>query len=271
MARSLILFLSILVIRISAYSQPKIDCNSKAVQDSLVEVYSKKAWMFGYNHPQWQASWDSLLAICPNVAMAYREKAIPYLKNGDYAMAFKLEDKAVEFDPKSWIAYRGFLHCIFTKNYEKALVDFDHAAKLAPKAYIMDHTYSFYRGLSFLGLEEYDQAEKAFLMDIAQQHEKNGSNDIHFNSLLYLGIVYYEMKDYKKAEKILKDCLRLYEQLPEANYYLAQTFKKTGNAAASQYFQKAKEYFQQGYKINEDNEVYTNYPKQISLSDIDNK
>ena len=271
MGRLTILFLSFLLLKVNGYSQSVVDCKSKVFQDSLVQVYSEKAWKFGYNHPQWQASWDSLLAICPDIAMAYREKAIPYLKNGDYAKAFQLEDNAVELDPESWIAYRAFLHCIFTKNYERALVDFERAEKLVPKAYIMDHTYSFYKGLSYLGLEEYDKAEQALLLDIAQQHEKSGNNDTHFNSLLYLGIVYYEMKEYFIAEKVLKDCLQLYEQLPEANYYLALTFKKTGNAMATQYLEKAKEYLQLGYKINEDNEFYANYPKQISLSDVNNK
>ncbi|HEV7380612.1 MAG TPA: hypothetical protein VGN64_12520 [Dyadobacter sp.] len=264
-----ILFLSFLLVQVTGYSQSAKDCKSKAFQDSLIQVYSEKAWKFGYNHPQWEASWDSLLAICPDVAKAYREKAIPYLKNGDYAKAFQLEDKAVELDPESWIAYRAFLHCIFTKNYEKALVDFERAETLVPKAYVMDHTYSFYKGLAYIGLEEFDKAEQALLKDIAQQHEKKGNNDTHFNSLLYLGIVYYEMKTYTKAEKALKDCLRLYEQLPEANYYLALTYKKTGNAMAKHYAEKAKEYFQLGYKINEDNESYTNYPRQIALSDIE--
>jgi tetratricopeptide (TPR) repeat protein len=271
MEKLLILFLSFLHVSAACFSQEVTRCNSNAFQDSLVEVYSKKARQFGYNHPQWEASWDSLLVICPNVSDAYREKAIPYLKSADYARAFELEDKAVELDPEKWIAYRGFLHCIFTKNYEKALADFDRAEKLVPNANIMDHTYSFYLGLSYLGLAEYAQAEQAFLKDITQQRRGNGNNDPHFNSLLYLGIVYYEIHEYGKAEKALKNCLRLYKQLPEANYYLALTFKSAGNSVASYYFEKAGEYYNLGYRLNEDNEPYANYPRQISQSDLKRK
>jgi hypothetical protein len=115
MGKLLILFLSFLLHPALSYSQLKVDCSSKAVQDSLLEVYSAKAWKFGYNHPNWEASWDSLITICPNISYAYQEKAITYLKSADYAKAFELEDKAVELDVKRWIAYRGFLHCIFTK------------------------------------------------------------------------------------------------------------------------------------------------------------
>lgn len=269
--KSLILFLNIIFITFSGYCQSPADCNSKIVQDSLLEVYSKKAWKYGYNHPQWETSWDSLIVICPNIARAYQEKAIPYLKSGDYAKAFELEDKAVELDPESWIAYRGFLHCIFTKNYQKALIDFDRAEKIVPNASVMDHTYSFFCGLSYLELGEFDKAEQSFLKDIAQQKKRGGNNDIHFNSLLYLGIVYLEMKEFDKAEKTLKDCLNYYAQLPEGNYYLGMTLKSTNNPAAKLYFEKANEYFQQGYKINEDNEAYVNYPRQISLVEIEKR
>lgn len=270
MGKSLILYLSLIFVPLFGYSQNKIDCSSKNVQDSLLELYSQKAWKLGYNHPSWITSWDSLIAICPNIAEAYREKAIPFLKSGAYSSAFELEDKAVELDPKSWIAYRGFLHCIFTKNYEKALTDFEAAEKLTPGASVMDHSYSFFTGLSYLGLANLSMAEQSFIRDIEQQRKGTG-NDVHFNSLLYLGIVRLEMKKFELAEKDLKDCIRYYAQLPEANYYLAMTLKATGNPDAEVYFNKAKQYYQQGYKINEDNEVYVNYPRQISLAEIEAK
>ncbi|MEO6684622.1 MAG: tetratricopeptide repeat protein [Dyadobacter sp.] len=271
MEKSLILFLSMLFVPDLGFSQSKIDCSSKVAQDSLLEVYSKKAWKFGYNHPDWEASWDSLIAICPNIAEAYQEKAIPYLKSGDYAKTFELEDKAVELDPKRWIAYRGFLHCIFTKNYSKALADFQLAEQLVPNASVMDHTYSFFCGLSFLETGELEQAEKMFQKDIEQQKSRGKDNDIHFNSLLYLGIVHLEMNEYIEAERNFRDCLNYYSQMPEANYYLARVLKATGNTDSVLYFAKAKEYYDQGYRINEDNEAYVNYPRQISLIEVEQK
>lgn len=271
MGKSLILFLSLFLAPVLGYSQTEIDCSSKVVQDSLLEVYSKKAGKFGYNHPIWEASWDTLIAICPNIAEAYQEKAIPYLKSGDYAKAFELEDKAVKIDPKRWIAYRGFLHCIFTKNYEKALTDFQLAEQLVPNASIMDHTYSFFCGLAFLETGDLQQAEKMFQKDIEQQKSRGKGNDIHFNSLLYLGIAQFEMKEFIEAEKSLRECLKYYSQLPEANYYLGMALKAIGNPEGNLYFEKTKEYFNQGYSMNEDNEAYVNYPRQISLVEIERK
>ena len=270
MVKSFLLFLSLIIV-FQAKAQPVIDCYSKVVQDSLVHIYEKKASKYGFNHPNhphWEETWDSLLTICPNVAEAYHEKAVPYIRNGDYAKAFEFEEKAVDLDPKRWIAYYAFMNCIFSKNYEKALIEFNRADTLVPNASVMDHTYSFYRGISYLELNELDKAELEFLKDIRQQRRSNEHNDIHFNSLLYLGIVYSEMKEFDKAEKYFRDCLQQYEQLPEANYYLAQTLKIIGNREYSLYFEKAKQYFSAGFRINEPTEMYVNYPRQISEQEL---
>ena len=49
------------------------------------------------------------------------------------------------------------------------------------------------------------------------------------------------------------------------------TLKNINNPDAELYFKNAKEYFQQGYKMNEDNEAYVNYPRQISLIEIEKR
>ena len=79
------------------------------------------------------------------------------------------------------------------------------------------------------------------------------------------------MKEFIEAEKSFRESLKYYSQLPEANYFLAQVLKATGSPDANLYFEKAKEYFNQGYSMNEDNEAYVNYPRQISLIEIGRK
>lgn len=246
-----------------------MDCGSRTVQDSLMEAYSKRAQKFGYNHPHWEQTLDSLIAICPNISEAYQEKAFPYLFGADYSKAFALIDKAVELDTVSWIAYRGYLHCIFTKNYEKALADFSEAQKRRPGAHEMDHTYYFYFGLCYLETGRLEEAEQAFLKDIESQKKGDGSNDTHFNSVFYLGMVYYQMHAFDHAEKYFKACLQLYEQFPEANYYLGMVMKVTGNANAKIYFDKAIESMREGYRMNEPHQLYVNYPRQITATEIE--
>jgi tetratricopeptide (TPR) repeat protein len=279
MEKSLILFLNLLLIAQFSCCQtvqsslPKCDCFSKTVQDSLIERYLENgAEHHDYNGPVWGQYCDSLIAICPNIAFAYQHKAIPYIKYGDYAKAFPLENKAVELDPKRWTAYRGFLKCMFTKDYEGAIIDFQKAQQLTPNSYEMDHTYAFYEGLCNLELGRYSKAIENLEHDILiQTNGKKGMDTTaHFNTLMYMGIVYYEMNNTIKAKEYLVKCLASFKELPDANYYLALVYKRENkNKLATKYLKIAKEAKSIGYSLNEDNLYYTNYPHQITMNEID--
>jgi tetratricopeptide (TPR) repeat protein len=278
MAKSLILFLSfILSIGFcsgqGAIKSSKCDCSNRSVQDSLIEFYlDNKAdrLPYIYNNPAWQFYCDSILLICPNVAYAYRQKAIPYIKNGEYEKAFALNDKAVELSPKEWTAYRGFLKCIFTKDYEGAILDFQKAQQLTPNGFEMDHTFFFFEGLCNLELGNYSKAKENFMKDILiQVGDNTKESDAHFNSLLYMGILYFEMNDNFKAKDYLIKCLNSYKELPEANYYLAMVYKKENNQELKKkYLEIAKQAKSDGYGLNEDNTYYSYYPHQITLYEI---
>jgi len=229
------------------------------------------AEQWDYNEKQWQQYCDSLISICPNIAVAYQHKAISFLKNGDYASAFPLEDKAIELSPKIWTAYRGFLKCIFTKDYNGAIADFQKAQQLTPNNYEMDHTYFFYEGLCNLELCNYSKAEENFKQDIFIQTNGDTSKikNVHFNSLLYCGIVYYEMNDTAQAKAYLLKSLTAYKELPDANYYLAMVYKKENNKELkNNYLLIAKQSKTKGYGLSEDNIYYAYYPHQITLYEI---
>jgi len=246
-------------------------CGSTAEQDSLIARYIERgAQRYGYNHPNWEKYCDSLIARCPRLALAYREKAIPYLKNGDYARAFALEDQAVALDPRAWTAYRGFLKCIFTKDYAGALPDFKRAEQLSPGSYEMDHTYAFYRGLCLLELGRYAEAATALATDRRQQIQGDPQRQPHFNSLFYEGVLRYEMKQPARAVAALRQCLGQYRQFGDAHYYLALCYQQQGLAAqARQHLALAHKGLKDGYSINEDNVFYANYPHQITLFEVE--
>ncbi|MDQ2771894.1 MAG: hypothetical protein M3Y54_15505, partial [Bacteroidota bacterium] len=146
------------------------DCGSKAYQDSLVARYlDRGAHRISYLSPQWGQYCDSLIAACPNIAYAYQQKAMPLIKCGDYAKAFPLVNKAVELDANRWLAYRGFLKCIFSKDYLGAIADFQRVARLKPNGREMDHTYPFFEGICELELGHYQRAETALAHDMALQ------------------------------------------------------------------------------------------------------
>ena len=278
MAKSLILFLNFLWAihfgfgQVTVQPLVKCDCSVKKIRDSLsVHYLDNGVEKYSYNSAGWQLYCDSLIAICPNIAKAYQLKAIPYIKYGDYAKAFPLEDKAVELEPKNYTAYRGFLKCIFTKDYEGAIIDFQKAQQLTPNNYEMDHTYPFYEGLCNLELGYYSMAEENFKKDVNIQSGGNPEklSSVHFNTFLYMGILYYEMKDNEKARENLQKCIAIYRAHPDANYYLGLLYKRENNTELkNKYLEIAKQSKTKGYNINEDNIYYAYYPHQITLYEI---
>lgn len=251
----------------TADAQP--DCSSRSVQDSLFHAYAHKARTFGLDSPGWDATFDTLLSICPNIAEAYQEKGIRQMFLGNFGKLIAYNDTAVALDPKRWLAYRGYLHCMLTRDYQKAITDLTAAEQLTPNAFTMDHTFSFFIALSHMEMGNYPEAEKYFLKDIAQQKRGEGRNDIHFNSLLYFGILYYLMNEFDQAELRLNECLQLYEMHPMANYYMAMIMKTTGNQHQNIYFEKALQAMQDGYALNEPNMRFAKFPRQITLEDIE--
>ena len=274
MGKSLRLFLSLLLLAHCGQGQPTAragaPCGSQPHQDSLVARFlTNGAHRISYLDPRWALYCDSLIAACPTFAYAYQQKAMPLIKTGKYEETFALLNRAVALDPNHWLAYRGFLKCIFTKNYDGALLDFEQAARLKPNGREMDHTYPFFRGLCQLELGRFARAEAEFNRDLAQQRGADGTGDVHFNTLFYLGVLYVETKHYDRAAAYLTQCLRTYPQHPEANYYAALAYRAQGKeAAARQHLAAAQKALMAGYRLNEDNIFYANYPRQITEFEV---
>ena len=274
MGKSLRLFLSLLLLAHCGQGQPTAragaPCGNQPHQDSLVARFlTNGAHRISYLDPRWALYCDSLIAACPTFAYAYQQKAMPLIKTGKYEETFALLNRAVALDPNHWLAYRGFLKCIFTKDYDGALLDFEQAARLKPNGREMDHTYPFFRGLCQLELGRFARAEAEFNRDLAQQRGADGTGDVHFNTLFYLGVLYVETKHYDRAAAYLTQCLRTYPQHPEANYYAALACRAQGKeAAARQHLAAAQKALVAGSRLNEDNIFYANYPRQITEFEV---
>ena len=276
MGKSWPLFLSLLLLAHFGQCQKPVSvlaadkCGSKRYQDSLVARYlDRGAHTISYLSPRWGLYCDSLIAACPNIAYAYQQKAMPLIKCGDYAKSLPLVDQAVALDANRWLAYRGFLKCIFTKDYTGALLDFQRVAKLKPNGREMDHTYAFFEGLCDMELGNYKRAEADFAQDMQLQRGTGGLGEIHFNTLLYAGVLALRRQQYAQAQTYLAQCLKAYSQHPEANYYLALAYRAQGQeASARQYFTAAQGALIGGYRLNEDNIFYANYPAQVTEYEV---
>ena len=80
-------------------------------------------------------------------------------------------------------AYVHFRNVFFYKRYRDALVDYEAAEKLKGNYTMMEHPFSFYKGLCYLGLNEFDSAMFEFNRTI-EAERKTGDSYIHFMGLV---------------------------------------------------------------------------------------
>ncbi|PAC28207.1 hypothetical protein BWI92_20640 [Flectobacillus sp. BAB-3569] len=235
---------------------------------SSLSVISQNAtpWKkYSYTTHEWQYCLDSLIEIDPSNAYLWQQKAMPYFKNGDYYNGMKNLNRAVELDTARWLGYKGFMECIFVRDYKNAIIDFMAIAKKQPNAFEMDHSYYFYIGVSYLKLNTLDSAEKYLKICISKPEEKT-----HYMDWYYAGVLKLKQKKYLKALINFNKCLDKYPNLSDANFYKAKTLLSLHRISeAYNCLLKAQNENKTGYSLNEDNMVYVNYPFQVQLEQIE--
>lgn len=222
------------------------------------------AYRHHYFAPEWQLYLDSALTILPEEASFWQQKAMPLFKQRKYEVGMIYLDKAVAIDPAEYLDYRAFIKCIFQKNYQGAIADFNTAKKAGYHQGVMDHRYDFYLGLSYLQLNDYPAAKAALLETIRLVQENNTSAPVHFLYYFYLGIVNYETADYQAALDLFNKALLQYPQFADAGYYKSLCLIRLHREPeARETLAASRKNFKEGYSIPEDNAVYEPYPYQV--------
>lgn len=265
-----LLTISPLLLLISCNTQEQqlsIDLEAiKTRQDSIIMQYATNGahkYNYRYELPEWQEALDAGLQVDSTIAYLWQQKAMPYFKNRKYEVGMHYLDKAVRYDRKRYIPYRGFIKCIFSKRYQEAIVDFEESIRIWGDTYEMDHTYTFYIALSQLMLNEFEKAESNFKKTIADQTVSMG--EAHHLDLFYYAITLYELRKYEEALRVFDQTLKQYPKFSDALYYKALCLLRT-DAPVAEYerlIMQGQEYAKQGYTINEGNAVYEPYPYQV--------
>lgn len=236
-----------------------------AAQEKIIEQYLNNcAQKYSYisQMSKWQKCLDDGLKIDSTIAYLWQQKAMPYFKARKYEVAMPFLDKAVQYNPQRWQPYRGFMKCIFSKNYRDAIADLEDCKRKFGNQYVMDHTFDFYIAISYLQLNEYQKAE-AILQAYADDIYKNRQQLEHPTIYFYLGIAKYELKKYDEAIAIFDKALKIYPNFSDVKFYKALCLSLSGKAGYSEFMAQAKEDFKLGYKLNEDNTSYETYPYQL--------
>lgn len=257
----------IILLHISQFIYPQSNQGAQKKQDVIVlEYLTNCAEHYNYNYKmaEWQNCLDEGLKKDSTIAILWQEKAMPYFKARKYEIGMQFLDKAVQYDTQEWQPYRAFIKCIFVKSYKDAIIDFQDCITKYGNGYRMDHTYSFYIGLCYLQLNEYEKAEKIF-KEYNDDLFKNRHGLEHPTALFYYGIAKYELKKWDEAIVLFDKALKIYPNFSDAKYYKAICLARLGTKEEDikALFTSAKQDAKLGYTINEDNTVYETYPYQV--------
>lgn len=261
----LLLFLQLLVSTSVIAQNTKVPQHPISAADSArVKDYWQKANHSRLFSQQRQLYLDSALAITPWRAYFWQQKSMPLSKQMKHDLAKPYLDSAVKYDPAAYLPYRGFLRCIFSRDYIDALQDFYASKKVNGNSGVMDHPYDFYIGLCHLQLNHFDSARYYIHKCIEEKRRTAGADWVHYLHWFYEGITWFEQEHYNKAITCFDSSLRLNPYLPEDYYYTGICLARKGDKrTALDYVTKADSLIKRGYFINEDNARYETYPYQV--------
>jgi tetratricopeptide (TPR) repeat protein len=209
-------------------------------------------------------SFSRAIELDANFALAFRWRSVAYLSNEDYHPAIEDANRALEFNPNdewayasrslaranigeysaaiedanqalesssqnsfvSYFAYfgRGLAQLKLLDNYEnfeRAVEDFTQAIQLVPNEASAAYAY---RGVSYLGLENYPAA----IADFTRILEIEQSNESYTAVHTLRGLAYALIADYQNALEDANRALELAPQNAEAQFIIGLTYLASG-------------------------------------------
>lgn len=255
--------LFIIILSFNVYSQT----NKKTLQDTIIQKYLYEgAYRYHYTSQNWEDFINQGIEKDSTIALLWQSKALPYWKMKKYDLAVACYDKAVLYDRKSYLGRRGYLRCIFQKDYKNAIIDMEMAQKEFGYGYENDHSYPFYISLCYLQLNEFKKAEQILQSDFDRTIKEPGESWIHYLDLFYMGIIQYELRNYAQAISYFDKSLAEYVEFSDAKYYkgicLLQLNEDQNKVEIL--MKEAKKDSEKGYSINEDDSFYEAYPYKVN-------
>lgn len=255
MVKSSLYFLSFLFIFSSCQQNPSSRNSdpllNKEERDSIIKLKYKVFFKTHQGTPKAMTLLDEILEIDSTNAEAWRERSIPYLKRGFPGQWFKNYEKAIVYDAKEWIGWRGYNYLFFYKDFRRAISDFDATDTLTkgftdfPQAMSVD----FLRGICYYGLESYDTALVFLQRYIDAELQGSGGLDfIDQNAFLYKGRIHQKLNNHDSALLAFNTGLKIFDQSSDLHYHKSYSFLAQGKLTlAKSEAQLAKQYFDLGY------------------------
>jgi len=236
-----------------AVSQP--NCNVYIWQGDTAQYMACKLLEENINNhyqfsKEFQALVDSAISICPRFAFAYREKAAPYVKSGNFIEWKKYIDLAVKYDTLSYLPVRASLRYKFFADYVGSIEDIELLEKKATGdiGYSSNGTYhlSVVKALCLKQTGRITEGIQILEEFVSKENYMPGLYDY-----LHLGVMCLETGDFNKSKKYLLLQNVQYEYA-ETYYYLSLLSKKANQFEEVNYFKKKSEdLYQKSQKLND--------------------
>ncbi|MEM6644002.1 MAG: hypothetical protein AAF616_13560 [Bacteroidota bacterium] len=214
-----------------------------------------------------QIKFDRALELCPDgLAYAYMQKAVPYLKRGDFITWKQLIDRAVAIDPLGQLGYRGWCRFQFLRDYQAAIDDLQQLEKLMPGniGYSQNGDYHLKTAMA-LCYKQLGILDSAIL--ILENHTSAKSYEPWAYEFLHLGVIYLEANKVDQAILALKKQLDANDYLAETYYYLALAYQqKQSDLLYKENMLRAKDFYNDGKMLFD---VYTTMVDAIDLTQIE--
>lgn len=251
------------------YTIAQINCNVYKMENNQVcyeACIIATEETYGQGTRGSQLKFDQAIALCPNFAYAYFEKAVPYLKRGDFVTYRRLIDKAVELSPMEYLGYRGWARYQFIRDYKGAISDLEKLDSLSPHdiGYSIngDYQLNFAKALCYKAIGQKTKALEIMEQQLAKQNYSPMTYDY-----LHVGVLKMELDDLDGGIVYLKKSIAYNEYLAEPYYYLALIYKKKKSLKDfMENMEKAKTHYLKGYRRFD---PYTHPMDKIYLADIE--
>jgi hypothetical protein len=214
-----------------------------------------------------QQYFDEMLALCPTFAPAWREKAVPYLKQGDFGTWKRLIDHAVRLQPAQHLGYRGWCRFEFLHDYAGAQADLTRLMALTRSnpGFSANGDYDLRIVLALCKREQGDPTGALAVFDqcIAANEAQQR---VGLYDYLHRGVTRLRQGDNAGALLDLQRQQQQIKRLADTEYYLGLVYQKQKKTAlARQRFVLAKTLFQQGHYRHND---YCETLDKVYLADI---
>jgi len=261
------LFILFIISPLYTYSQPNCNVyktnNNQPCFEACVTATEGEA---GQGTKASQLQFDKAIELCPSFDYAYFEKAVPYLKRGDFITWRKLIDRAVELNPTGHLGYRGWCKYQFVRDYRGAIKDLEKLDSLISYdiGYSIngDYQLNIAKALCYKALGQKSKAVEIIENQLAQKGYTPMTYDY-----LHLGVLKMETGDTNGGIEYLKKSIAFNDYLAEPYYYLGLIYKRQNLTKESkENMEKAKTYYLKGYKRFD---PYTHPMDKVYLADIE--